>query len=427
MSALEGPGPFTVFAPINQAFEALGRNILDFVLNPHNIKTLDGVLTYHVHSGEVKSTQITNGEVISTLDGQQTLTATVGNGAVKINQATVIKADNLATNGVVHIVDAVLVPSDFALPPNDIVKTAQSVSTLSTLVQAVIAGNLTGALSMPNGPYTVFAPNNAAFAKIPSNVLNYLLSHPKELDNVLLYHVLDHRVYAEQIRNYGVEHTLQGEDIVFLVNSTGVYINGESLVIATNVDCTNGVVHVIDTVILPKQAQAELYAKAAAWASKKLGAKQVNPKNLPNIIQIAAADPNLSTLVTAVKAAGLVNTLSGAGPFTVFAPTNDAFNYLPNGVLNFLLNPANIKQLQQVITYHALGEAVFSKDLKDGEIVPTLEGDNLVVHIDERKRVFINYAVVLKADIAASNGVVHVIDAVLLPFNATQVKKSLRA
>lgn len=199
-------------------------------------------------------------------------------------------------------------------------------------------------------------------------------------------------------------------------------------VIQADVDCTNGVVHVIDTVILPKAAQAELSAKAAAWASKKLSAKkQVNPKDLPNIVEIAASDPNLSTLVAAVKAAGLVNTLSGPGPFTVFAPTNDAFAFLPNGVLQFLLNPANLKSLQQVITYHALGEAVFSKDLKDGEVVATLEGDNLGVHIDERRRVFIDYALVLKADIAASNGVVHIIDAVLLPFNVTQPQKSLRA
>lgn len=393
--------------------------------NPHNVKALDAVLTYHVHAGAVKSNQIKNGEKITTLDAE-TVTATVGGGAVKINQATVIKADVLASNGVVHLIDAVLVPTNFALPKDDIVQTAEAVATLSTLVKAVVAGDLAKTLSMPNGPYTVFAPSDAAFAKIPANVLAYLLAHPKELDNVLLYHVLGHRVYAAQIKDYSFEETIQGEFLIFLTNSTGVYVNGDALVTVADVDCTNGVVHVIDTVLLPRQAMARLEKDASAWA-------KVNPKNLPNIVQLAASDPDLSTLVTAVTAGGLVSVLSGAGPFTVFAPTNQAFLELPHGVLDFLLNPANIKSLDAVLTYHVVSGAVYSRDLKDGEVVPTVEGANVTVHIDQRAQVFIDYGMVVKADLAASNGVVHIIDAVLLPGARAAApavaapKKSLRA
>jgi len=232
----------------NTAFDALGRNILDFVFNSHNQAALDNILTYHTVSGAVKSNQLYNGEVIPTLDNKLTVTAHINGNAVSINNANVIKADVLASNGVVHIIDAVLVPSNFALPPNDIVKTALSVPQLSTLVTAVQAANVTAALSMPNGPYAVFAPTNDAFAKLPANVLNYLLSHPADLRNVLFYHLLPFRVYAEEIKNFARFRTIQGGDIVFNIDAAGaVIINGVSKIVAVNVDCTNGVVHLIDT------------------------------------------------------------------------------------------------------------------------------------------------------------------------------------
>lgn len=367
------------------------------------------MLTYHVVSGQVLSNQIKDGQVIKTLDNALTVTAHVAGGKVQINNANVIAADNLATNGVVHIVDAVLVPSNFALPPLDIVQTAQSVPTLSTLVKAVIAGNITGDLSMPNGPYTVFAPNDAAFAKIPANTLAYLLAHPRELDNVLFYHVLDRRVYAEEITNLAQERTLQGEFLVFFVNGNGVSINGEANVIATNVDATNGVVHVIDTVLIPKAAMAALNARATAWhAGRKL-------QGTPNIVQLAQANPDLSTLVTALTAGGLVSTLEGAGPFTVFAPTNQAFDRLPTGVLDYLLKPANKADLVEILTYHVLAGQYLSKDVTEGLQLPTVEGQNVTFHIDQRRQIFVDYAMVIRADNLASNGVVHLIDDVLLP------------
>lgn len=140
----------------------------------------------------------------------------------------------------IHIVDGVLVPSNFALPKNDILTTALATSSLSTLVTAVKAANLTEALAMPNGPYSVFAPTDAAFAKIPASELQYLLAHPDALREVLFYHLLDHRVYSEEITNFGHARTLNGQELIFFVNSTGVIINGVSNVIAANVDCTNG-------------------------------------------------------------------------------------------------------------------------------------------------------------------------------------------
>lgn len=132
-----------------------------------------------------------------------------------------------------------------------------------------------------------------------------------------------------------------------------------------------------------------------------------------NIVELAVGTESLSTLVTAVKAAGLVETLSGSGPFTVFAPTNDAFNNLPDGVLEMLLKPENKDKLVAVLTYHVVGSKVMSTDLKDGMKAGTVQGDKITV--DLKNGVKINDSNVAKADIEASNGVVHVIDKVILP------------
>merc|ERR1712195_255881 len=133
------------------------------------------------------------------------------------------------------------------------------------------------------------------------------------------------------------------------------------------------------------------------------------------IVDLAVATPDLSTLVAALKAGGLVETLSGKGPFTVSAPTNEAFAKLPPATLAHLLKPANVKELDAILTYHVVsGVAAFSKDLTDGEKIKTVEGQSVVAHVSAAG-VMINDATVKTADIAASNGVVHIIDAVLIP------------
>jgi len=132
-----------------------------------------------------------------------------------------------------------------------------------------------------------------------------------------------------------------------------------------------------------------------------------------DIVELAAGNKSLTTLVTAVKAAGLVETLQSEGPFTVFAPTNDAFAALPDGTLEMLLKPENKEALTKVLTYHVIPAKVMSTDLKSGMNAKTVEGEDIMV--DLSKGVMINDATVKKADIKASNGVVHVIDKVILP------------
>ena len=280
------------------------------------------------------------------------------------------------------------IPAAFpGLAPNDIVKTAQSVSALSTLVTAVVTADLATALSMPNGPYTVFAPTNDAFAALPAATLAYLLAHPAELRQVIFYHAIDRRIYAEQIRNFGAVRTVEGEELVFIVNGGKVLVNGNATVLTANVDCTNGVVHVIDNVLIPKAVGERI----ASWSASSPA--------LPNIVELAQATPSLSTLVTAVVAGGLANTLATTSPLTVFAPNNQAFDRLPNGILAYLLS--NVTALDEVLTYHVIAANVTSSQLVDNERVATLNGANVTVHVfnDARgKIVLVNDARVIAAD-----------------------------
>ena len=137
----------------------------------------------------------------------------------------------------------------------------------------------------------------------------------------------------------------------------------------------------------------------------------VAPKD---VVDIAIGSPDHTTLVTAVTAAGLVETLKGAGPFTISAPTNAAFSALPAGTVESLVKPENKAKLTNILTYHVVAGAVKAADLKDGQKVKTLQGEELTVSIKDGK-VMINGANVTAADLEGSNGVVHVIDAVLMP------------
>jgi uncharacterized surface protein with fasciclin (FAS1) repeats len=136
--------------------------------------------------------------------------------------------------------------------------------------------------------------------------------------------------------------------------------------------------------------------------------------NLSNIVDTAIATPSLSTLVAAVKAGGLVDTLATGGPFTVFAPTNDAFAKIPSATLQVLLTPEKKSELVNILTFHVVSGKAFSGDLKDGQEITTLQGAKLKVKITDGK-VYVGGAQVILADVKTKNGVVHVIDTVLLP------------
>jgi len=316
-----------------------------------------------------------------------------------INDATVTTPNVMASNGVVHIVDMVLMPP--APVTKNIVQLAQATPDLSTLVQAVVAANLTGTLSSV-GPFTVFAPTNEAFAKLPAGALANLLKpeNIKQLTDVLLYHVVSGKVLASDLKNNEAVKTVEGADLKVTITGGTVMIN-DATVTTPNVMASNGVVHIVDMVLMPPAPVTK------------------------NIVQLAQATPDLSTLVQAVVAANLTGTLSSVGPFTVFAPTNEAFAKLPADALANLLKPENIKQLTDLLLYHVVSGKVLASDLKNNEAVKTVEGADLKVTITGRT-VMINDATVTTPNVMASNGVVHIIDGVLsVPTHSLSLPKAL--
>merc|ERR1711957_175519 len=294
-------------------FNALPAGTLDSLMKPENKATLVDILTYHVVGAAALSTDLSDGQMIGTVEGKS-VTVHIGDG-VKINDANVVMADVMATNGVVHVLDGVLLPPSREGPTMNIVEVAQATDSLSTLVAAVVAGDLVTTLTSA-GPFTVFAPTNDAFGALPVGVLDSLLKpeNKNTLVDILTYHVLSGQVLSTDLAASQEVATVEGRMIKITADASGVKVgaNLEATVVAADNLATNGVAHIIDAVMLPP---------SALTAAPTL-----------NIVELAQSVDSLSTLVAAVVAGDLVTTLTSAGPFTVFAPTNDAFGALPAGV-----------------------------------------------------------------------------------------------
>jgi transforming growth factor-beta-induced protein len=278
-----------------------------------------------------------------------------------------------------------------------IVDVAVANGSFTTLVAAVEAAGLVDTLK-GEGPFTVFAPTDEAFAKLPAGTLEQLLANPEQLKNILLYHVVPGKVMAADVLTMdgkSADTALEGKQIGISIDGDKVILNENANVVVTDVAASNGIIHVIDSVILPPADAAMAEA---------------------DIVDTAIANGSFTTLVAAVEAAGLVDTLKGEGPFTVFAPTDEAFAKLPAGTLEQLL--ANPEELKNILLYHVVPGKVMAADVltMDGKSADTaLEGKQIGISIDGDKVILNENANVVVTDVAASNGIIHVIDSVILP------------
>merc|ERR1712195_65838 len=376
----------------------------------------------------------------------QSVVAHVSAAGVMINDATVKTADIAASNGVVHIIDAVLIPKTLLSTGKTIVDLAVATPDLSTLVTALKAGGLVDTLS-GKGPFTVFAPTNEAFAKLPAATLAQLLepANVKELDAVLEYHVVAGvAAFSKDLTDGETIKTVEGQNVtasIYMGNR--VFINN-GLVTTADVAASNGVIHIIDTVL------------------------SMPAKPTPTIIERITSMPELSIFQFAYVSAletvennnehyppsGSDGILDGDGPLTVFAPTNEAFRKLPKGFLDYLLKPENIVELQSLLSYHvvsgaelhtgcnkvseqpgdvaSLGRPCGQLDLETNSFVNTLQGQGINVGYHKRCPISgCNETVILSpdnidyrtstlskivgTDVQASNGIIHLIDNVLIP------------
>ncbi len=244
VDALRGDGPFTVFAPTDEAFAKLPKGTVETLLKPENKGRLQAILTYHVVSGKVLAKDVVKLSMADTLNGQR-IDIDTSHG-VKVDNATVVKTDIECSNGVIHVIDNVILPSD-----KNIIETAVAAGSFKTLAAALTAADLVDTLQ-GEGPFTVFAPTDAAFAKLPKGTVESLLKpeNKDKLTAILTYHVVAGRVYSDQAVKAGKAKTLQGESIRIAVKGGKAMINEAGLA-KTDIDATNGVIHVIDSVLMP--------------------------------------------------------------------------------------------------------------------------------------------------------------------------------
>lgn len=270
----------------------------------------------------------------------------------------------------------------------DIVDTAVAAGQFKTLTTALKAAGLVETLK-GDGPFTVFAPTDEAFAKLPKGTLESLLlpQNKAKLTGILTYHVVPGRVPAAEVTKLASATTVNGAAFPIKV-SDGKVLVADAQVIKTDIACSNGVIHFIDKVILPPETR--------------------------DIVDTAVGAGQFKTLAAALKAAGLVETLKGDGPFTVFAPTDEAFAKLTKGTLEDLLKPENKGKLASILTYHVVAGKVMAVDVTKLSTAETVNGQSVAIRTSGGS-VMVDNAKVVKTDINCTNGVIHVIDTVILP------------
>ena len=379
---------FTVFAPTDAAFDALAAALGTDINGILALANLTDVLTYHVVGATVPAAAVTNGAIVDAVSTTNTLKLTkTGTGDVYVNQAMVVAADLNADNGVVHSTNGVLLP-------NETVVDVAIDNGFNALTAAVIYAEVMPALTNPLATYTVFAPTDEAFQDLAVAVgipFEDLFSpesiDPEDLAQVLIYHVLPSQVLASEVTNGAIVNSLSEiNDLKLTVKGSGEVFVNQAKITATDIMSENGVVHVLNSVLLPNETVVDV-----------------------------ALDNNFSSLAAAVIKAELMPALTNPfALYTVFAPTNEAFDALASALGTDLNGVLDLPFLSDVLLYHVVSGGVTSGDLVNGP-VPTLNGSNITV--DLTNGVMINDATVTMADLFSENGVVHVIDGVLLPPN----------
>ena len=485
---LSGDGPFTVFAPTDDAFAALPDGTLDTLLADPTGE-LANILLYHVTSGDVKSGDLSDGQTIATLLGKD-VEVTIDGGNVYINDAMVTVADIDADNGVVHVINAVLLPpADIRLMENGEFGNIITDSNGNTLYFfAKDAGGTSACEGDCIDNWPVFYAEDPSlgegldpddFGSIDRGAgemqttykgwpLYYFVNdvNPGDVNGEGLIEawfvakpdytimLVENQLTGNDGKNYKSDYTEGAEVTQYFTDDKGLtlytfindFYNKNKF---TNEDFSNNNVWPIyeeEQIVIPSILNEENFGSIDVSGRKQLSYKgwplyyfgqdmmvrgntkgvsvpspgvwpvavqDMMPAPYETVVDIVVNSESHETLETAVVEAELVETLSGDGPFTVFAPTDDAFQALPEGVLDDLLaDPSG--DLTDILLYHVVSGKSMSSDLSDGQEIETILGKDIKVTINE-DGVFINNSKVIVADIEADNGVVHVIDAVLVP------------
>ncbi|MFK7854635.1 MAG: fasciclin domain-containing protein [Granulosicoccus sp.] len=402
---------FTVFAPTDDAFAALGTQAInDLLADP---ETLRDILLYHVIADASidASTAISlAGSTATTANGDE-IALSLNEGNLFINMSQVITTDIITSNGIIHVIDAVLTPpadvQEQALV--SIVDTAIAAGSFNTLVTALQVTGLDSTLANTNDTFTVFAPTDDAFAKLGEDTINALLADPETLSNILLYHVIGGQAVdsttAISLSGSSVA-TANGDTVAISLDGDRLLINQSEVIIA-DVNASNGIIHAIDTVLIPPAGMPTDTPPQTVAESGTL-------------LDVAKAAGNFTTLVAALEATGLDGAIGHSGDlYTVFAPTDAAFAQLGQDTINALL--ADPATLRNILLYHVIPGTVVDSTTALSLVGTSIEagnGDRFELRLDGSS-LFINDSLITATDIRGVNGIIHVIDTVLTPPHGT--------
>ncbi|KAF7249411.1 Transforming growth factor-beta-induced protein ig-h3 [Varanus komodoensis] len=500
---ITGPGSYTIFAPTNEAWASLPAEMLDSLVSNVNIELLNA-LRYHMVNKRVLTDDLKHG--ISLPSMYQNIDIQIHhypNGIVTVNCARLLKADHHATNGVVHLIDKVI-----STTTNNILQIVEIEESLETLRTAVAAAGLNNLLEN-EGQFTLLAPTNEAFKKIPQETFNRILGDPEALKDLLSNHILKTAMCAEAIIAGLSMETLDGNMLEIGCNGDELTLNGRPIIANRDVIATNGVIHFVNELLIPDSAKTllelglesdvsttiDLFRRAGldshlsgnerltliapinsfyrdqtpsanrnllqdliikeqlsskylfhgqkleTLSGKELRVfvyrnnlcienaciaahdkrgrfgtllfvdKMVTPP-VGTVMDVLKADDRFSALVTAIQSAGLTEMLNRPSSFTVFAPTNEAFQTMPQGELSKLMGNAN--ELANFLKYHIGDEILVSGAVGAVVRIKSLQGDKLEVST-KNHIINVNKEPVAEADIMATNGVIYAINTVLQP------------
>ncbi|XP_075065935.1 transforming growth factor-beta-induced protein ig-h3 [Mixophyes fleayi] len=370
---IEGPGSFTIFAPSNEAWADLPAEILDALVSNVNIELLNA-LRYHMVDRRLLTDELKHGITIPSM--YQNLDIHVHhypNGIVTVNCARLIKADHHATNGVVHVIDKVI-----TAVTNNIDQVVETEDSLETLRAAVAASGLNTLLESEDRQYTLLAPTNEAFEKVPPDTLKRILGDPEALKDLLHHHLLHSAQCSEAIIAGSSIETVEGTPIEVGCQGDELTLNGKAIISNKDVLATNGVVHFIDELLIPDSAKT---------------------------ISELGKDSVVSTVIDIFKQAGLNNHLTSEERVTVIAPHNSAFK---------AGTPTIDRDLTNLLQNHILKDQLSSKYLYHGQVLETVGGKKLRVFV-YRNALCIENSCIDAHDKKGRYGTLFIVDKLLTP------------
>ncbi|KAK9407795.1 periostin [Crotalus adamanteus] len=373
---IEGPGSYTFFAPSNEAWNLLDREIYNGLIENVNIE-LYNALHNHMVNKRMLTKDFRNGMTLVSMYNNQKLHINhYPNGVVTVNCARIIHGNQIATNGVVHVIDRVLTPVG-----NTIQDFIESEDDLSSLRAAAFASDVMETLGKP-GHYTLFAPTNEAFEKLPRGILERIMGDRVASEALIKFHILNTLQCSEAIMGGAVFETLEGNTIEIGCDGESLIINGVKMVNRKDIVASNGVIHLIDQVLIPDSA------------------KQV----------IELAGPHQATFKDLVAQLGLAASLRPEEEYTLLAPLNGAFS---DDTLKM-----DQRILKQILQNHILKVKVGLNDLYNGQFLETLGGKKLRVFL-YRTAVCFENSCMIRGSKEGRNGFIHIFRQIIKPAERT--------